>query len=112
MPTGTPDRHLTILFSLADPSGKVFKEKTYTLKRTIMWRPFIVDLWDTRLKKNVPRKLTFKWKKNNVPAGAGDTLTVTVRYHLLDEARRNRIGYRNTTPIFYPVFQQIIPLSE
>ncbi len=110
LPTGTPDRHLTVLFSLTDPSGTVIKEKTYTLKRTIMWRPFIVDLWDTRLKKDISRQLTFKWKKKKVSAGS--TLTVTVRYHLLDEARRNRIGYQNTTPIFYSVFQRTISLSE
>ena len=110
LPTGTPDRHLTILFSLSDPSGKVFKEKTYTLKRTIMWRPFIVDLWDTRLKKNMPETFSFSWKHNNLLGGS--TLTVTVRYHLLDEARRQRIGYRNTAPISYPVFQQTLPLSE
>ena len=110
LPTGIPDRHLTILFSLTEPSGMVIKEKKYTLKRTIMWRPFIIDLWDTRLKKNRPEKFTCSWKQKDAPAGS--TLTVTIRYHLLDEKRRKRIGYRNTTPISYPVFQRSIQLSE
>jgi hypothetical protein len=108
LPTGTPDRHLTILFSLTDLTGTVIKEKKYTLKRTIMWRPFIIDLWDTRLKKDTPRELSFSWKRND--ASVGSTLSVTVRYHLLDEARRKRIGYQNNTPISYTVFQERIEL--
>ena len=110
LPTGTPDRHLTILFTLRDPLGGVIKEKRYTLKRTIMWRPFIIDLWDTRLRKNTPRELTFNWQKGDAPAGS--TFAITVRYHLLDETRRKKIGYQNSTPISYPIFQQSIPLSE
>lgn len=108
LPTGTPDRHLTVYFSLTAPSGTVIKEKIYKLKRTIMWRPFIIDLWDTRLVKNVPRELTFSWKKNAIPSGG--KLAITVRYHLLDESRRKRIGYQNSTPISYPVFQKDIML--
>ena len=34
-----------------------------------------------------------------------------VRYHLLDEARRRRIGYDNQSPIQYPVFQQQLPIA-
>jgi len=33
-----------------------------------------------------------------------------VRYHLLDESRRKRINYKNTTPIAYDVFRQNISL--
>jgi len=110
LPTGTPDRHLTVHFALTDSSGNILKDKVYKLKRTIMWRPFIVDLWDTRLIKNIPRELTFSWKENDIPAGS--SLVVTVRYHLLDEARRKRIRYQNTTPISCPVFKQSLPLSS
>ncbi|HID70626.1 MAG TPA: hypothetical protein EYP35_09290 [Desulfobacterales bacterium] len=109
LPTGTPDRHLTVLFSLTGPAGKIIKEKSYLLKRTIMWRPFIVDLWDTRLVKNTPEKFIFRWK-----SGLSDDsmLSVTVRYHLLDEKQRKKIGYQNTSPISYPVFEQSIPPSN
>jgi hypothetical protein len=34
-----------------------------------------------------------------------------VRYHLLDEKRRKRIGYDNKEPIAYDVFRQTIPLG-
>lgn len=109
LPTGTPDRHLTVSFRLNDRSGAVIKEKSYKLKRFIMWRPFIADLRDTRLAKNTPREYSFALKTKSIPEGGN--LTVSINYHLLDEARRKRIGYRNTEPIAYPLFQKEIKLS-
>ena len=49
LPTGIPDRHLTLDFTVLDADETVLQSKRHALKRTIMWRPFIVDLWDTRL---------------------------------------------------------------
>lgn len=109
LPTGTPDRHLSVTFRLSDRSGSVIKEKSCKLKRFIMWRPFIIDLRDTRLAKNNPRKYSFAWKAKSIPEGGN--LTLSIHYHLLDEARRERIDYRNTTPIAYPLFQKTIPLN-
>lgn len=63
LPTGTPDRHLTIHFALLDAAGNVVKEKSFTLKRTIIWRPFIIDLWDTRLEKKHPQGICFLLEK-------------------------------------------------
>jgi hypothetical protein len=60
---------------------------------------------DTRLPYNQPRH--FKFKFNDEEASL---LDVTVRYHLLDEARRRKIGYENTDPISYPVYHQTISL--
>ena len=107
VPTGTPDRHLTVRLRLLDEQGGVLDERIHTLKRTVMWRPFIVDLWDTRLARWQPRRFEMK-----VP---GDSRAVKVeaeiRYHLLDEQRRKRIGYENKTPINYAVFRKQIPLK-
>ena len=110
LPTGTPDRHLSVTFRLIARSGTVVAEKIHKLKRFIMWRPFIVDLRDTRLVKNKPREYSFAWKSKSVPEGGN--LAVSVRYHLLDEARRKTIGYQNTEPISYPLFQKKIKLHE
>ncbi len=102
LPTGTPDRYLSVTFKLRGTDGKQ-KSKTFKLRRTIMWRPFIVDLWDSRLIKNQPQSYTFTW-----PRTTGDekqTLKITVRYHLLDEARRKRINYQNNQPISYIIYQ-------
>ena len=110
LPTGTPDRHLTVEFTLKGEDGSVLDEQIARLKRTIMWRPFIVDLWDTRLPKGERRTYTFTVDGDASPAPV--TLDIRVRYHFLDEARRRRIGYENQEPIYYVLFQQSIPLTE
>jgi len=107
VPTGTPDRHLTVSFRLLDKNEKVIKEENHKLKRTIMWRPFIVDLWDTRLKAGEMRLFTFSHKKGDKAA----FVDVEVRYHLLDEKRRKRIGYENREPINYRVFYRRIEVK-
>jgi hypothetical protein len=110
LPTGTPDRHLTLELRLFDRDGRLIKEKIYKMKRYILWRPFIIDLWDTRLPYGLPKKFTFKFREDK--DNPLSILDVTVRYHLLDEARRKKIGYRNREPIAYPVFRERIDLEE
>lgn len=108
LPTGTPDRHLTVQLRLLDAQDNVLKADDHTLKRTLMWRPFIVDLWDTRLPRWQPRTYVFEFST------AGKTkpaeVEAVVRYHLLDEKRRKRIGYENKEPIAYEVFRRSISL--
>jgi hypothetical protein len=100
LPTGTPDRHLTVRLQALAAGGRVVGETAATLERTIMWRPFIVDLWDTRLSYRDPRRFTLE-----LPAGTR-TIRAQVSYHLLGESRRKRIGYEPTTPISYVVFDE------
>jgi hypothetical protein len=103
LPTGTPDRHLSVEFRLKNEQGGTIKQKTYLLIRHIMWRPFIVDLWDTRLAKGKPRSYSFSFSPGDFPATT--KLEVTVRYHLLAEARRKEIAYNNQQPISYVLYQ-------
>jgi len=107
-PTGTPDRHLTLELRLMDSAGKVLKEKVYTMKRHILWRPFIVDIKDTRLQYNKPRTYDFRFTKQTNEAAP--VLDVTVRYHLLDEKRREKIGFEPEEPISYPIYNVKIKL--
>jgi hypothetical protein len=100
LPTGTPDRHLTVQLQALDAGGRVVSETAATLERTIMWRPFIVDLWDTRLSYRDPRRFAL-----DLPAGTR-TIQAQVHYHLLAESRRKRIGYEPATPISYLVFEE------
>ena len=107
VPTGTPDRHLTVHLRLLDENGDVIDENNYIIKRTVMWRPFIVDLRDTRLVRWQPRRYELE-----VPGDSGAvTVEAEIRYHLLAESRRIRIGYENETPINYAVFHKQIPLQ-
>jgi len=109
LPTGTPDRHLTVELRLLDASGQVLKEDRHTLVRTIMWRPFIVDLWDTRLPRWQPRVYEFSFSVGGKHAPVA--VEAVVRYHLLAEKRRKRIGYENKEPIAYEVFRQKLFLT-
>ncbi len=46
------------------------------------------------------------------PAGIGGyRVEAVVRYHLLDERRRRRIGYDNPEPIAYEVFRERLALN-
>jgi Cytochrome c554 and c-prime len=104
LPTGTPDRHLTVQLRVLNRQGEVLDERNHTLRRTVMWRPFIVDLWDTRLPRWQPRSYEITFPKNDRQRPAA--VEALVRYHLLDEQRRRRIGYENQEPIAYDVFRQ------
>ena len=109
LPTGTPDRHLTVQWRLFDAQGTPIAEQQDTLERLVLWRPFIVDLWDTRLRRDEPRTYRFAFPTQREPQPA--RLQAEVRYHLLHESRRSRIGYANQTPIDYPVFERVIALQ-
>lgn len=105
-PTGTPDRHLTLEVAVLDANGDALNKKVYTMKRYILWRPFILDLRDTRLPHGQPRSFRFGFSDERAAV-----LDVTVSYHLLDEARRRKIGYENTEPIAYPIYHRSISLA-
>ena len=109
VPTGTPDRHLTVELKVQGKDHAIIAADKQVLKRNIMWRPFIADLSDNRLIFNKPREieLAFSGIAGQLPAIA----EVIVRYHLLEEKRRLRIGYENKTPISYEIFRQRIPLG-
>jgi hypothetical protein len=109
IPTGTPDRHLTVDLRLLDSEGRVLKEQNHSLKRTVIWRPFIIDLWDTRLPRWQPRSYELSIPANSKQKPAA--VEAIVRYKLLDEKRRKRIGYENETPIAYEVFRQKLSLN-
>jgi hypothetical protein len=110
LPTGTPDRHLSVHLRGIDRDGKVLNQRKELIKRTVMWRPFIIDLWDTRLPRWQPRVYHFEFSTS----GATKPVAVeaVVRYHLLDERRRKRIGYENEEPISYEVFRKRIAIDN
>lgn len=53
-----------------------------------------------RLSHGDPRRIAFDPPRDAIAVEA------EVRYHLLAEARRKRIGYRNEAPISYPLFYE------
>lgn len=108
LPTGTPDRHLTIEINLLDSNDVILKQKTQKLVRSVLWRPFIIDLWDTRLKRYEPRKYLFEYDPDDYQSAS--SIEVITRYHLLEEKRRKRIAYENINPIAYEIDRKKYPL--
>ena len=108
LPTGTPDRHLTVEINLLNSNGDVLKQQKEKLIRTVIWRPFIIDLWDTRLKRYEPREFQFEYTVDDYQQSR--EVEVIIRYHLLDESRRKRIAYENEEPIAYEVFRSKLSL--
>jgi hypothetical protein len=108
VPTGTPDRYISLSLRLLDAGDQIVKQKRRTLKRMILWRPFIIDLLDTRLLPGEPRRYTIDWDtRYNTSARAVEAV---VRYHLLAEKRRSLIGYENDEPISYEIYRRRIAI--
>ena len=107
VPTGTPDRHLTVQLRVLDKNDNVVNENINIIRRHVMWRPFIVDLKDTRLPRGQPRSYELEVSKLKKAV----SVEAIVRYHLLDEKRRQRIAYKNKKPIAYNVFRKKITLD-
>jgi hypothetical protein len=110
VPTGTPDRHLVLSVRLLDAQGTAVSERRWVIERTVMWRPFIVDLNDNRLPPNEPRAYEFTLSAADMKHARA--IVATLRYGLVGEKRRRRIGYQNQEPISYEVFRRRIELSE
>ncbi len=109
LPTGTPDRHLTVTLRQLNGDGDVIEEQSHTLRRTVMWRPFIVDLWDTRLAPREPRSYVIESSRDGAATPAA--VEAIVRYYLVDEKRRKRIGYESSDPTSHEVYRERILLS-
>ena len=88
----------------------MLREENHILKRTILWRPFIVDLWDTRLPRWQPK--AFRFDVSSISDPTATAVEAQVQYHLLDEDRRRRIGYENKAPIAYDLFRARIALDR
>ena len=105
VPTGVPDRHLSVDLRLLDAAGHVLQSRSHTIERTVMWRPFIVDLWDTRLKPGEPQHYSIAFD-TGVPQAA--SVEAVVRYEMMDASHRAKLNYRGA--VSYVVFQKRILL--
>lgn len=110
LPTGTPDRHLVVRLRILDGHNNILDEKEDKLVRTVMWRPIILDLRDTRLPPNKPRRYAIEIKSSHKTKAK--FVEADVRYYLVDEKRLKRISYQSKIPLNYEVFRKRIPLSE
>lgn len=109
VPTGTPDRHFQLVVRLLDKNGEIIVEEIQIIKRSVMWRPFIVDLKDNRLPPGIPQQHRFNFSTRDRDAAVA--VEAVVWYGLVEEARRKRIGYIPKTPVRYEVFRKKLRLN-
>jgi hypothetical protein len=113
LPTGDPDRHFTVEFTVIDQTGTVLKEQTDTMGRWIMWQPAIVELYDNRLMPLASRDYTFTYRFPKDPAGL--SLRARVRYHIQSERQHNmlikKFGLTANDSYNFTVYEREVPLE-
>ncbi|MCP9448693.1 MAG: cytochrome c family protein [Nitrospira sp.] len=113
LPTGDPDRHFTVEFAVRDRDGRVLKDQSDTMGRWILWQPAIVELYDNRLMPLASRAYTFdyRWPRE----GENQTLSITVRYHILTERQHqmliDKYGLTAPAPYHFTLYAQEVPLT-
>jgi hypothetical protein len=114
IPTGDPDRHLTVEFLVQAPDGRVLMHQSSTIGRWILWQPVLLELYDNRLLPLASRAYRFTYR---IPdRGAGLTLKVLVRYHILTDAQhkmlQTKYGLTASDPYQFTIYERAFPLSE
>lgn len=113
IPTGDPDRFFTVEFELKDAQGKVLKQQSHTMSRWIIWKPFIVEVYENRLVPLASRDYTFSFRVPQQPEGL--TLTTRIRYHILTDKQyeklKTKYGLAGEVPYRFTVFERAFPLS-
>ncbi len=88
VPTGVPDRFISVDLRLLGSGGRTLKHEHYRLTRFIMWRPVVIQFRDTRLRPMVPQHFVIKANLRADPAAVA--VEAVVRYHLLPLAHRRK----------------------
>ncbi|ALA59990.1 multiheme c-type cytochrome [Nitrospira moscoviensis] len=113
IPTGDPDRHFTVEFSVEDKQGTVLERQSATMGRWILWQPAILELYDNRLLPLASRAYEFGYR---VPEQAeGLILKTRVQYHILTDGQhemlRTKYGLTADDPYRFVVYERDFPLS-
>ncbi len=114
IPTGDPDRHFTVEFSVVDRQGNVLDRQSSTMGRWILWQPAIVELYDNRLLPLASRDYQYTYR---VPAQPEDLILKTrVQYHILTDGQhkmlRGKYGLTGDDPYRFVIYEREFPLSD
>lgn len=113
IPTGDPDRHFTVEFTVEDGQGKILEQERATMGRWIMWQPAIVELYDNRLLPLASREYRFSYKIRGQVEGL--KVRTRVQYHILTDGQhemlQRKYGLTGNDPYRYPVYEREFPLS-
>jgi hypothetical protein len=113
IPTGDPDRHFTVEFSVRDPQGAVVHQQADTMGRWILWQPVIVEVYDNRLLPLASRDYTFDYE---VPEDAtGWSVQARIRYHILTDDQhtmlKDEYGLTADDPYVFTIYEREFPLG-
>lgn len=116
IPTGDPDRHFTVEFTVQDGQGKELAHQVDTMGRWILWQPAIVELYDNRLLPLASREYHFTYRLPSKPEErAGLTLKTRVRYHILTDKQHamleERYGLTGQDPYEFTIYERDLPLT-
>ena len=114
VPTGDPDRHVTVEFLVQDKDGRVLSSQADTIGRWILWQPVVVEVYDNRPLPLASRQYTFSYR---MPAqSAGLTLKTLVRYHILTDGQHEMLqakyGLTADDPYRFTIYERTFPLSR
>jgi hypothetical protein len=114
IPTGDPDRHFTIEFSVANRQGQVLDQQISTIGRWILWQPAIVELYDNRLLPLASREYRYTFR---MPRQDEDLILKTrVQYHILTDGQhemlRTKYGLTGNDPYRFVIYEREFPLSK
>ncbi len=87
-PSGDPDRYVLIITKFYDKQGKLLKKEVERFGRTIMYRPIIIEFYDSRLKPLVER--SYEYKGSDLVTNAR-RVTVEVEYHILSDRAHKKL---------------------
>ncbi len=108
VPTGVPDRFISVDLRLLGAGGRTLEHEHYALTRFIMWRPFVIQFRDTRLRPMVPQHFVIKARLQAKPAVVA--VEAVVRYHLLPLAHRRKDKLAMNVAPSFTVFRKRITL--
>jgi hypothetical protein len=114
IPTGDPDRYLTVTYEVVDASGAVIKRQENTMRRWIVWWPVIVEVYENRLMPLTSRDYVFRyWLPRKLE---GLKLRASVKYHIMTESQYRRLqtkfGLSVEVPHVFTIFEQEFRMDE
>ncbi len=109
VPTGDPDRYITVHFDVINKKGEILKSRQYTIGRWIIWKPIIIEVYENRIKPLESRNYRFSYNTS-----AGESIRVQVIYHIMTERAKERLrkkyGLTEDVLIESKIFEDIIPI--
>ncbi len=113
IPTGDPDRHFTIEFSVEDQQRRILSQEASTIGRWILWQPAILELYDNRPLPLASRQYRFAYQVPREPQGL--ILRTRVQYHILTDEQhemlRSKYGLTGADPYRFVIYEREFPLS-